>query len=82
VGSFRANLVPFPFSLSKVMSPPIAFASRLLAAKPKPWPSDLVVNSGWKMLGLTSSGMPSPVSSTVMMQSPSCFRAFMLYPLD
>jgi hypothetical protein len=45
MSSFRVNFELFPFSLSKVRSPPIAFASRLLKAKPKPCPLDFVVNS-------------------------------------
>ena len=68
MSSFRVNFEPFPFSLSKVRSPPIAFASRLLTAKPKPCPLDFVVNNGWKMLGLMSSGIPSPVSLTLIRQ--------------
>jgi len=54
------NFAPFPFLLSKVKSPPMAFASRLLAAKPNPCPLDLVMNSGLKILGLISSDMLSP----------------------
>ena len=59
----------------------MAFARRLLTAKPKPCPLDLVVNRGVKILLLMSSGMPSPESSTVMMHvSFSLVAVMVIFP--
>ncbi len=67
MGSLRVKDVPSLFSLSKVISPPWISTKRLTTANPKPCPFALVVNKGWKILGLTASGMPVPVSVTLMM---------------
>ena len=60
------NVAPLPSWLSRVTVPSNASVMRLTTAKPKPCPFDFVVKSGVKSLGLTSSGMPTPVSLTVM----------------
>ena len=65
-GSCMVNVVPFPSWLSNVIEPLSASTRRLTTANPKPWPLALVVTSGVKSLGLISSGMPLPVSDTVM----------------
>jgi hypothetical protein len=60
------NLVPLFASLSKLIVPPWASMTLLHTASPKPWPWVYVVNSGVKILGFNSSGMPTPVSSTII----------------
>jgi hypothetical protein len=60
------NFVPLPSSLSNVIVPFNALVILLATAKPKPCPLAFVVNIGSKSLDLTSSGMPTPVSETVM----------------
>lgn len=72
------NVVPFPTSLTKVISPLWASTRRLQTASPNPCPFDLVVTNGVKSFGLTSSGMPIPVSSTVMKQSPPFWKVLMI----
>ena len=62
-GKETMNFVPLPGSLSNSIVPFNASTSRLTTAKPKPCPLDFVVNSGVNIFALTSSGMPSPVSS-------------------
>ncbi len=66
IGSLSVKDVPSLFLLSKVISPPWTSTKRLTTARPKPCPFALVVNKGWKILGLTASGMPVPVSVTLM----------------
>jgi len=69
------NVVPFPCWLSNVTVPSSASINRFTTAKPKPCPLALVVNNGVKSLALTSSGIPSPVSVTVMIALGSIFVA-------
>ena len=64
------NFAPFPFSLSKVTVPPIDSVNLLITGKPKPCPLDFVVNKGVKILSLTSSEMPTPVSATLITALP------------
>ena len=71
------KVVPLPFSLLKLIFPPCVSTRRLTTAKPKPCPLDFVVNSGVKSLLFTSSGMPSPVSSTLMQACLPLHFAFM-----
>ena len=70
MGSSILNLVPFPTSLSNETVPPSPSVNRLTTDKPNPWPLDLVVIRGVNSLLRTFSGMPSPVSSTVMVALP------------
>ena len=60
------KVVPLPSLLSKETVPPKASAMRLTTANPNPWPLDFVVNIGVNSLPLTASGMPTPVSFTVI----------------
>jgi hypothetical protein len=77
LGIRNVNFVPLPFALSKVTFPPSNSVSRLTTASPKPCPLAFVVNSGLKILSLTSSGMPLPVSSIVMIAFCASHVAFM-----
>jgi hypothetical protein len=60
------NFAPFPFSLSKDTVPPMASVNLLTTGKPKPCPSDFVVNKGVKILSLISSEMPTPLSAMLI----------------
>jgi hypothetical protein len=71
----KINLVPLPSSVSKVTVPPNDSVKRLTTAKPNPCPFDFVVNSGVNNLSLTSSGIPTPVSETVIIESFASLKA-------
>ena len=72
------NLVPLPVSLSKVTVPFNASVMRLTTDSPKPWPFDFVVKSGWNSFVFASSGMPTPVSWTVIVAVLPFAVAFMV----
>ena len=78
LGKVNLNCVPSPNLLSKVIVPPCASTKRLTTANPKPCPLDLVVMRGWKIFGFISSGMPTPVSITVMETVPCNCRVLQL----
>jgi hypothetical protein len=60
------NVVPLFMAVVTVMVPPCDSMMRLHMAKPKPIPCALVVNSGEKIFGKISSGIPVPVSVKVI----------------
>ena len=63
------KVVPMPSLLSKVAVPPNDSVMRLITGKPNPWPLAFVVNIGTNNLLFIPSGIPTPVSLTVMMTS-------------
>ena len=68
-GKRTEKVVPLFSSLSKVTVPPKASFIRFITTKPRPWPIALVVNMGVNILAFALSGMPTPVSLTVMTTS-------------
>ena len=60
------NFVPFPIWLSNFIVPFRASTRRFTTTRPSPWPFALVVIMGENSLGFISSGIPIPVSSTVI----------------
>lgn len=62
------KVVPLPSWLSKETVPPNASVICLTTAKPNPCPFALVVNNGANSLSFTSSAIPTPVSSTVIIK--------------
>ena len=69
------KVVPLPSWLSNDTVPPNASVIRFTTGKPKPWPLALVVNIGVNILLFIASGMPMPVSFTVITTSSTSLHA-------
>ena len=67
------KVVPRPTSLSTVSEPPwlsTTIEREMVSPWPVPWPTALVVKKASKMRSRISSGIPAPVSATVMTAEP------------